>query len=74
MNNSIEHAICFETCYYKPNDITFIMKRTYKDNSPVETEEVINFYHGEPNPNWTDYYIAQYYLKIADKSNGGKNE
>ena len=72
MNNSIEHAVCFETCYYKPNDITFIMKKVYNDNGLIETEDgeylcekVIGFYHGEPNPKWTDHYIAQYYLNQA---------
>lgn len=76
MNNSIEHSICFETCYHKSNDITFVMKKAYDDSGLIENkdgesicEEVIGFYHGEPNVQETDYYIMQYYLKLA----GGKH-
>lgn len=80
MNNKLnqEHAICYETMYYKPEDITFIMERIVYDGKVVEDEfgerceKVINFYYGEPNSDNTEYYIARYFAKKYEVKDNDK--
>lgn len=52
---------CREEIYtaYAPNtDMTFIMKDVYKDNEAIETE-VIGWYYGAPNENFTIAFIGK---------------
>lgn len=42
---------------YAPNiDTTFIMKYKQNEDGLICYEEVIGFYHGEPEDQWTEYY------------------
>ena len=47
-----------EPVYSPEADITFLMKYTYR-NGEVIAEEVIGFYHGEPNDKDTEEYSAK---------------
>lgn len=51
-------TVIYETCYCKENDLTFVMKYEYRENSKdVIGMECIAFYCGQPDPDATNYYI-----------------
>lgn len=45
-----------ETAYSPANDTTFIMKYHRDADGLIDREEVIGFYHGEPDPELTFFY------------------
>ena len=55
----VDHTIIdgkeIETLYCPEGDMTFIMEYTYKRGEMI-AEQVIGYYHGEPNENCTEKY------------------
>lgn len=46
----------FATGYAQEIDTTFIMKYTKNENGEICHEEVVGYYHGEPEEELTEYY------------------
>lgn len=46
------------TVYAESNDMTFIMKETLNIEEDIKTLEVVGFYHGEPNDEYTQINIG----------------
>lgn len=44
-----------EEAYSPSSDITFLVQYTQEGDTLVR-EEVVGFYHGEPEAQWTEYY------------------
>ncbi len=60
--NVVAHRVLdgdeIETAYVPDMDMTVIVKYTYRNGAAV-AEQIVGFYHGEPNDHDTEYYTGK---------------